>query len=104
MGQPGAPPGSAGIEHVHRRVKRCRIVNDRIRLWKAGIRALVMAIRCALHHFRVRHYPLADDGLIGIEPMIRMTKVRALALAQRLDGRALAHCPGALLVAQNEAG
>src|SRR5215472_736826 len=29
------------IEHVHSSVKRCRIVKDRIRLWKAGIRDLV---------------------------------------------------------------
>jgi hypothetical protein len=32
------------IEPVHRRVKRCRSVQDRLRLWKAGIHALGMAI------------------------------------------------------------
>ncbi len=42
------------IEHVNRSVKRCRIVKDRIRLWKAGVRDLVMERCCALHHFRVR--------------------------------------------------
>jgi len=41
-------------EHVNSSVKRCRIVKDRIRLWKAGIRDLVMALCCALHNFRVR--------------------------------------------------
>ena len=42
------------IEHVISSVKRCRIVKDRIRLWKQGIRDLVMELCCALHNFRVR--------------------------------------------------
>ena len=42
------------IEPVHSSVKRCRIVKDRIRLWKAGICDLVMELCCALHNFRVR--------------------------------------------------
>jgi hypothetical protein len=45
------------IEHVHSSVKRCRIVKDRIRLWKEGIRDLVMELCCALHNFRVRLTP-----------------------------------------------
>lgn len=45
------------IEHVHSSVQRCRTVKDRIHLWKQGIRALVMDICCALHHFRVRLTP-----------------------------------------------
>jgi hypothetical protein len=45
------------IEHVHSSVKRCRIVKDRIRLWKKGIRDLVMELCCALHNFRVRLTP-----------------------------------------------
>jgi hypothetical protein len=45
------------IEHVTSSVKRCRIVKDRMRLWKAGIRDVVMEICCALHHFRVRLTP-----------------------------------------------
>jgi hypothetical protein len=45
------------IEHVHSSVKRCRIVKDRIRLWKAGGRDLVMELCCALHNFRVRRTP-----------------------------------------------
>jgi hypothetical protein len=45
------------IEHVNSSVKRCRLVKDRIRLWKAGIRDVVMALCCALHHFRVRLTP-----------------------------------------------
>jgi hypothetical protein len=44
-------------EHVHSSVKRCRIVKDRIRLWKAGGRDLVMELCCALHNFRVRRTP-----------------------------------------------
>jgi len=38
-------------------VKRCRIVKDRIRLWKQGVRDLVMELCCALHNFRVRLTP-----------------------------------------------
>jgi hypothetical protein len=45
------------IEHVNSSVKRCRIVKDRIRLWKAGVRDLVMELCCALHNFRVRLNP-----------------------------------------------
>ena len=45
------------IEHVNSSVKRCRIVKDRLRLWKTGIRDLVMELCCALHNFRVRLTP-----------------------------------------------
>ena len=45
------------IEHVNSSVKRCRIVKDRLRLWKEGVRDLVMEICCALHNFRVRLTP-----------------------------------------------
>src|SRR5262249_11055320 len=45
------------IEHVNSSVKRCRIVKDRLRLWKAGVRDLVMELCCALHNFRVRLNP-----------------------------------------------
>ena len=45
------------IEHVNSSVKRCRIVKDRNRLWKEGVRDLVMELCCALHHFRVRLSP-----------------------------------------------
>ena len=42
------------IEYGNSSVKRCRIVKDRFRLWKVGIRDLVMELCCALHNFRVR--------------------------------------------------
>jgi hypothetical protein len=45
------------IEHVHSSVKRCRIVKDRIRLWKEGVRDVVMELCGALHSFRVRLTP-----------------------------------------------
>ncbi len=45
------------IEHVNSSVKRCRVVKDRIRLWKQGVRDLVMELCCALHNFRVRLTP-----------------------------------------------
>jgi len=44
-------------EHVNSSVKRCRIEKDRIRLWKEGVRDLVMELCCALHNFRVRLTP-----------------------------------------------
>jgi hypothetical protein len=37
-----------------RRVDDGRIVKDRIRLWKTGVRDLVTERWCALHTFRVR--------------------------------------------------
>jgi hypothetical protein len=45
------------IEHVKSRVTRCRIVQDRSRLWKAGVRNLVLERCCALHNVRVRLTP-----------------------------------------------
>ena len=45
------------IEHVHSRVKRGRIVQDRMRLWKEGVRDVVMERCGALHLFRVRLTP-----------------------------------------------
>ena len=45
------------IEHVNSSVKRCRMVKDRMRLWKQGVRDLVMELCCALHNFRVRLHP-----------------------------------------------
>jgi hypothetical protein len=45
------------IEHVNSSVKCCRIVKDRLRLWKEGVRDLVMELCCALHNFRVRLNP-----------------------------------------------
>ncbi|NWG21165.1 MAG: transposase [Chloroflexi bacterium] len=42
------------IEHVISGIKRCRIVKDTIRLWKDGVRDLVMEICCALHNLCVR--------------------------------------------------
>ena len=53
------------IEHVNSSVKRCRIIKDRSRLWKKGIRALVMERCCALHNFRVRltsWQPMVSSG------------------------------------------
>ena len=45
------------IEHVNSSVKRCRVVKDRLRLWKASVRDLVMELCCALPNFRVRLTP-----------------------------------------------
>lgn len=45
------------IEHVHSSVKRCRMLKETIRMWKDGIRDMVMEIGCALHNLRVRLTP-----------------------------------------------
>src|SRR2546422_1098467 len=42
--------------------RSCRIVKDRIRLWKEGVRDLVMELCCALHNFRVRLNPEVVQG------------------------------------------
>ncbi len=40
------------IEHIIGKVKVYRIVKDTLRLWKQGIKDLVMEIACALHNFK----------------------------------------------------
>ena len=57
MAHPALHQRRLRIAHVHSRVKRCRIVKDRIRLWKPGVRDLVMELCCALHNVRVRLTP-----------------------------------------------
>lgn len=37
------------IEHVNGSIKRCRIVKNRLCLWKKGVRDLMMELCCALH-------------------------------------------------------
>ena len=61
------------IEHVNSSVKRCRIVKDRIRLWKEGIRDVVMEICCALQLPGAPH-ALATNGLIGINSSGRCSR------------------------------
>ena len=46
---------SVKVEHTIGKVKIYRILKDRIRLWKQGIKDLVMALGCALHNFKL-HY------------------------------------------------
>jgi hypothetical protein len=45
------------IEHVNSSVKRCRMLKETIRMWKEGMRDMVMEIGCALHNFRLRVTP-----------------------------------------------
>jgi hypothetical protein len=45
------------ITHGKSSVQRCRIVKDRLRLWKQGVRDRVMEVCCALHTFRGRLMP-----------------------------------------------
>lgn len=46
-----------GVEHVIRSVKRCRVVQDTIRLVLDGVDDMVMEICCGLHNFRLRLDP-----------------------------------------------
>jgi hypothetical protein len=39
------------IEHVNSSVRRCHMLKETIRVWKAGGRDMVMEIGCALHNF-----------------------------------------------------
>lgn len=48
-------------EHVISSVKRCRIVKDTIRLWKDGLRDMVMEVCCGLHNFRIRLTPWSSS-------------------------------------------
>jgi len=45
------------IEQVNSSVKRCRMLKETIRMWKDGMRDMVMEIGCALHNLRVRLTP-----------------------------------------------
>ncbi len=45
------------IEHAMGGVKRDRIVKDKIRLLKDGIRDAVMDTCCGLHNFRLQYRP-----------------------------------------------
>ncbi len=45
------------IEHVIGSVKRYRIVKEKMRLWREGVRDMVMETCCALHNFRLRYRP-----------------------------------------------
>ncbi len=41
------------VEHAIGRVKICRIVKDKIRLWKPQIKDKLMQLCCGLHNFRL---------------------------------------------------
>lgn len=43
------------VEHALGKVKIYRILKDRIRLWKQGVKDMVMALCCGLHNFKL-HY------------------------------------------------
>jgi len=45
------------VEHAIGGVKRYRIVKDKIRIWKEGVRDSVMEICCGLHNFRLNFRP-----------------------------------------------
>ena len=43
------------VERAIGGVKIMRIVKDRIRLWKTGIKDLVMELACGLHNFKIAY-------------------------------------------------
>lgn len=43
------------VEHAIGAVKIMRIVKDRIRLWKKGIKDLVMELACGIHNFKIAY-------------------------------------------------
>ena len=45
------------IEHVIRSIKRYRIVQDKLRLWRSYIHDMVMETCCGLHNFRLKYRP-----------------------------------------------
>ena len=81
------------IEPVTSHVTRCRLVTDRIRLWKAGVRARVMARCCALQPFRVRLTPWQPMVASGSTPLFLSS--RSLEHGQgEAERRALAWSAG----------
>ena len=50
------------IEHVIGSVKRCRIVKDKLRLWREHSHDQVMLACCALHNFRLQYRPWTYSG------------------------------------------
>lgn len=49
------------IEHAIGGVKRYRMVKDKLRLWKKGVRDLILAVCCGLHNFRLNFRPWHYD-------------------------------------------
>ena len=55
------------VENVLAGVKRCRIVQDVLRLTTAGIADLVMEIACGLHNLRVScRHPLPTFDVLSL--------------------------------------
>ena len=54
------------VEHVISGIKRCRIVKDKLRLWREGIHDMVMETCCGLHNYRLRYrpwsYPVSNES------------------------------------------
>jgi hypothetical protein len=58
------------VEHVIAGVKRCRIVQDVLRLTTEGVSDLVMEIACGLHNLRIScRHPLPVFDLLSLVDM-----------------------------------
>ena len=56
-----------GVEHGMAGIKRCRIVQDVLRLTTAGISERVMEIACGLHNLRVScRHPLPVFNVLSL--------------------------------------
>ena len=54
------------IEHAISGIKRCRIVKDKLRLWREHFHDMVMETCCGLHNYRLRYrpwtYPFSNES------------------------------------------
>jgi hypothetical protein len=76
-----------------------RVVKDRIRLWKDGVRDLVRELCCALHTFRVRltpWQPMVEAGYTQVSwRSYRCSSLYTLARDTTVQRPFAAHGPGA---------
>lgn len=59
------------IEHIIAGVKRYRIVKDKLRIWNADVRDLIMETCCGLHNFRLRFRPWHYQLIPNIHFMLK---------------------------------
>jgi hypothetical protein len=58
------------IEHAIGGVKRYRIVKDKLRLWKKGIRDLIFETCCGLHNFRLNFRPWHYETVLPLSSLM----------------------------------
>ncbi|MEI7903539.1 MAG: transposase family protein [bacterium] len=58
------------IEHAIGGVKRYRIVKDKLRIWKKGIRDLIFETCCGLHNFRLNFRPWHYETVLPLSSLM----------------------------------